>query len=775
MADFEALKDQWSEIEDRDGIRLSWNTFPSSRMEASRLVVPIGALYTPLKEKTDTPLLQYAPVACRPPCKAVLNPFCQVDMRARVWICPFCLQRNNLPPHYKDISAEQIPPELHPNSTTIEYRLPQPVQTPPIFLFVVDTCQEEDSLKALKDSIIMSLSLLPQYALVGLITYGTMAQVHELGYAECAKSYVFRGSKDYSSKQVQEMLGLGQLAPRANVPQQPGRPPVVPPGGAGARFILPVSECEFQLTNALEQLQRDPWPVANDRRPLRCTGVALSVAAGLLETNFLNTGSRIMLFSGGPATEGPGMVVGPELREPIRSHHDIDRDNIKYYKKALKFYEGLAKRISNNGHIVDIFAGCLDQVGLLEMRGLANTTGGHMILTDSFTSSMYKQSFARVFNKDADDNLLMAFNANLEVLTTKELKVTGLIGHAVSLNKKSVSVGETECGIGNTCAWKMCGIDPESSYGIYFEIASQGGPNQMQAGPQKGMMQFLTYYQHAAGQYHLRVTTVARNLSGPSGDPAIAQSFDQEAAAVLMSRIAVFKAEVDDGPDVLRWVDRMLIRLCSRFAEYRKDDPSSFRLEKNFTLYPQFMFHLRRSQFLQVFNNSPDETAFYRHILNHEDVSNSLIMIQPTLDSYGFDHEGGQPVLLDSQSIQSETVLLLDTFFHILIFHGETMAEWRKAGYQEQEGYENFATLLEAPKEDAKELIQDRFPLPRFIVCDAGGSQARFLLSKLNPSNTHTTGSYGGVAQTAQTIFTDDVSLQTFMDHLMKLAVSGTS
>ncbi|KAF2847996.1 transport protein-like protein sec23 [Plenodomus tracheiphilus IPT5] len=776
MADFEALKDQWSEIEDRDGVRLSWNTFPSSRMEASRLVVPIGALYTPLKEKTDTPLLQYAPVACRPPCKAVLNPFCQVDMRARVWICPFCLQRNNLPPHYKDISAEQIPPELHPNSTTIEYRLPQPVQTPPIFIFVVDTCQEEDSLKALKDSIIMSLSLLPQYALVGLVTYGTMTQVHELGYTECAKSYVFRGNKDYSTKQVQEMLGLGQLAARPNVQQQPGRPPVVPPGGAGARFILPVSQCEFQLTNALEQLQRDPWPVANDKRPLRCTGVALSVAAGLLEVPpFVNTGARIMLFSGGPATEGPGMVVGPELREPIRSHHDIDRDNIKYYKKALKFYEGLAKRISHNGHIVDIFAGCLDQVGLLEMRGLANTTGGHVILTDSFTSSMYKQSFARVFNKDADDNLLMAFNANLEVLTTKELKVTGLIGHAVSLNKKSVSVGETECGIGNTCAWKMCGIDPESSYGIYFEIASQGGPNQMQAGPQKAMMQFLTYYQHAAGQYHLRVTTVARNLSGPSGDPAIAQSFDQEAAAVLMSRIAVFKAEVDDGPDVLRWVDRMLIRLCSRFAEYRKDDPSSFRLEKNFTLYPQFMFHLRRSQFLQVFNNSPDETAFYRHVLNHEDVSNSLIMIQPTLDSYGFDHEGGQPVLLDSSSIQSETVLLLDTFFHILIFHGETMAEWRKAGYQEQEGYENFRELLEAPKEDAKDLIQDRFPLPRFIVCDAGGSQARFLLSKLNPSTTHTTGSYGGVAQTAQTIFTDDVSLQTFMDHLMKLAVSGTS
>jgi protein transport protein SEC23 len=405
------------------------------------------------------------------------------------------------------------------------------------------------------------------------------------------------------------------------------------------------------------------------------------------------------------------------------------------------------------------------------MKNLANFTGGHMLLADSFTSSQFKQSFVRVFDKDENDNLLMGFNASLEVLTTKELKVTGLIGHAVSLNKKSSSVGETECGIGNTCAWKMCGVDPAASYGIYFEIANQGGPAPI-PGPQRGMMQFLMYYQHSSGQYHLRVTTIARNLSGPAGDPALAQSFDQEASAVLMSRIAVFKAEVDDGPDVLRWVDRMLIRLCSRFADYRKDDPTSFRLEKNFTLYPQFMFHLRRSQFLQVFNNSPDETAFYRHVLNHEDVGNSLIMIQPTLDSYSLEQEGSQPVLLDSASIQPAHILLLDTFFHILIFHGETMAEWRKAGYQDQEGYENFRTILEQPKEDARELISDRFPLPRFIICDAGGSQARFLLSKLNPSTTHSSGGYG---VTSQTIFTDDVSLQTFMEHLMKLAVSGTN
>lgn len=43
-----------------------------------------------------------------------------------------------------------------------------------------------------------------------------------------------------------------------------------------------------------------------------------------------------MMFSGGPATVGPGMVVSTELREPIRSHHDIEKETAKYYKKAVK-------------------------------------------------------------------------------------------------------------------------------------------------------------------------------------------------------------------------------------------------------------------------------------------------------------------------------------------------------------------------------------------------------------------------------------------------------
>lgn len=129
-----------------------------------------------------------------------------------------------------------------------------------------------------------------------------------------------------------------------------------------------------------------------------------------------------------------------------------------------------------------------------------------------------------------------------------------------------------------------------------------------------GLIQFVTHYQHSSGQMRLRVTTIARNWADATS-PDIPLSFDQEAAAVLMARIAIFKAEIDDAPDVLRWLDRMLIRLCQKFAAYRKDDPSSFQMTPQFSIYPQFMFHLRRSQFLQVFNNSPDETAFYRYFI----------------------------------------------------------------------------------------------------------------------------------------------------------------
>lgn len=42
----------------------------------------------------------------------------------------------------------------------------------------------------------------------------------------------------------------------------------------------------MSLTDLLNELQRDPWPVPTGKRSLRSTGVALSVAVGLLEVSW---------------------------------------------------------------------------------------------------------------------------------------------------------------------------------------------------------------------------------------------------------------------------------------------------------------------------------------------------------------------------------------------------------------------------------------------------------------------------------------------------------
>lgn len=748
--------------EDVNGVRFSWNVFPATRTDANKNVVPVGCLYTPLKENEELTIAPYNPVLCGgPQCKSVLNPYCEIDLRSNSWTCPICNTRNHLPAHYANMSQENMPAEL--SSTTIEYITNRPVQIPPIFFFVVDITAEEENLQALKESIVTSLSLLPPNALVGLITYGNVVQLHDLSCDSIDKCNVFRGDREYQLAQLVEML-TGER-PTSNVTAPNTK---ITPFSLN-RFFLPLEQVEFKLTQFLENLKPDQWSIPAGHRPLRATGSALNIATLLLQGCYKNVASRIILFAAGPGTVAPGLVVSSELKDPLRSHHDIDSDNAKHYKKACKFYNTLASRVSENGHTVDIFAGCYDQVGMSEMKQLTDSTGGVLLLTDAFSTAIFKQSYLRLFSKDEEGYLTMGFTGTLAVKTSRDLKLQGLIGHASAVTKAdATNVSDSEIGIGGTSTWKMSSLSPHHSYAVFFEIANTAATAGMMGDrPKLAYTQFITNYQHASGTNRIRVTTVANQLL-PFGSPAIAASFDQEAAAVLMARIAVHKAESDDGADVIRWIDRTLIKLCQKYADYTKDDPRSFRLSPNFSLYPQFTYYLRRSQFLSVFNNSPDETAFYRHIFTREDTTNSLIMIQPTLTSFSMEDEP-QPVLLDSVSVKPNTILLLDTFFFILIYHGEQIAQWRKAGYQDDPQYADFKSLLEEPKLEAAELLVDRFPLPRFIDTEAGGSQARFLLSKLNPSD-----SYHDQAASGSTIvLTDDVSLQNFMTHLQEVTVSG--
>jgi protein transport protein SEC23 len=242
----------------------------------------------------------------------------------KMWVCPLCQTVNKFPMSYMGISEQALPAELYPQYTTVEYRLNKPNAPPPVFLYVIDTCLPDDELTILKDSIQMSFNLLPENAIIGLITFGTTVQVYELGYSECSKAFVFRGDKAPTFDQVQDQLGLRpnfaaqKVVPSSNIsmnnpmkPQQQNSPSSL----VQSRFLLPLSECEINLTSIVEELQCDPWPVKSNRRSKRCTGVALSIAVSLLECSFSGFGARILAFIGGPCTLGEGTVVALDLKE----------------------------------------------------------------------------------------------------------------------------------------------------------------------------------------------------------------------------------------------------------------------------------------------------------------------------------------------------------------------------------------------------------------------------------------------------------------------------
>jgi len=752
-----------------NGTRMSWNIWPSTRLDATRIIVPLGCLYTPLARTEGLQLVEYEPVICRArDCGAALNPYCQVDFHSKQWACPFCQQRNPFPPHYAECITEQnLPAELLPMCTTIEYIIPQSVCQPPVFLLVLDTALIEEELEQAKDSLQQSLAMMPQNALVGFITFGAMVCVHELSNTVLPKAYVFRGGKPdgYTAQQVAHQLGLSNKNdPRGAMVSQ-----------ATKRFLMPVTECEFTLNSLLDDLTRDAWPTSGaDRRAYRCTGSALSVALGLAEVTCPQSSVRISLIVGGACDIGAGMVVGEELSETIRSHLDLTKDtpNARYTKKALKYYTSLAQRAISCGFAVDIFACSLDQVGLHEMKVLADKTGGFMVMSDSFSMHVFKDSFRKIFDCDEAGYLNLGFNARLEVFTSREFKCCGAVGGLASLGKKGPCVAETEIGEGATSQWVAGSLDKNTTIGFYFDVTAQQASPMSQG--RASFLQFQSCYQHASGRKRLRVTTVSHPYADANMSN-IAAGFDQEAAAVLMARYSVNKCENEDPLDVLRWVDRMLIRLVAKFADYRKDEPSTFHLAQELAIFPQFMYHLRRSNFLQTFNASPDETAYYRTLIIREGTMNSLVMIQPALLQYSFDEGPPQPVLLDAASLKPDVILLLDAFFHVVIWRGEKVQAWYDAGYQEREEYANFKALLQAPAEDAKQILSDRFPVPRYIQTNAGGSQARFLTSKVNPSVTHNSqaGGFGGPVADSSMVFTDDVSLKVFMDHLVKLAVQS--
>lgn len=233
------------ELEAIEGLRWSWNSWPASKTESSALIIPLGVMCTPLMQQAELPILPYEPVVCSH-CGAVLNPYARVEYTSRIWFCPFCHRKNSFPRSYAGIGETNLPAELFPTYSVVEYapgrKNPSPSANSgsnkgmnrswanglsssslslssmvssssslsvgesrgfgPAFVFVVDTCSAEVELRALKSELLRLLEQLPENALVGLVTFDSMVHVHDIGLPEYSRVVLFHGERELSSDQV---------------------------------------------------------------------------------------------------------------------------------------------------------------------------------------------------------------------------------------------------------------------------------------------------------------------------------------------------------------------------------------------------------------------------------------------------------------------------------------------------------------------------------------------------------------------------------------------
>lgn len=52
------------------------------------------------------------------------------------------------------------------------------------------------------------------------------------------------------------------------------------------------------------------------------------------------------MIVGGPCTVGPGLIVGTELKEQVRVHHDLLKEKAKHVSKASKVSHNHIKQLA---------------------------------------------------------------------------------------------------------------------------------------------------------------------------------------------------------------------------------------------------------------------------------------------------------------------------------------------------------------------------------------------------------------------------------------------
>lgn len=731
--------------EQTEGVRFIWNNLPTSRLTTMKNIIPISMLYSPFFQRED-PItkVENAPLYCSS-CGWVANPFCPIDYTTMKFDCVNCKMRCSLPSYYKSIVSEGYPlQEFQAQNTVCDYTVHLANEDKkPFLFFVVDTSMPENELKRVQDALVRNIEKLGN-VYVGILSIGKHVFLHNLQSAFLSET-IIGGNVEYTKDQLLNLLKLKTANPSQHLIN---------------KYIQPLDNCKDRLLKIIKRLRPNTFEVKKDKRSLRCVGQGLLTALCCIES-FGGFGGRIVSLLGGATTIGSGKIISDELAVTFRNHTDLleNSDLISVFQKAKNFYDSLIKPAVNYSVTIDLFAFCLNQFGIGEMRNLIEKTGGLVVNQEEFICEVFDKSFDKYINVVIDPN--SPYSSKMKVLCSKDLFLSGFLGPA-HLSGKDPSVPKDADGlIGQSGGNEFQTLSPlsTSTYLMFFSHRQA----EMNIKSKPCYFQIKTTFINTKGETIIRVSTFMREFI--NDEKMILSGFDQEAGMACLARLAGFKGEIIETQDLIYWLNSVLIKFIRRYANFQQNDPKSFSIPDEISLLPQFMYYFRKSYFVQKFGTSVDEHALFKMTLNRENLSNMLVMIQPALFAYDLETQQPNPVFCDINSLKPDIIILVDTYFNVLIWHGKLIHEWVEQEYHLMDDYQHLKTLLELPKEDADLIVEDRLPVPMVISCHSGSPQERILKSKLNPSSDNNVGGDD------EDYITDDVSMKKFMDYLIKLVV----
>ena len=743
------------QLELETGIRMTLQKIPNCQTSLEATSIPLAVHLTPAKRIDSVPISYEVANKCV--CGSYLNPGAVVNYSTKTWFCNFCLRSNKLTPNSAKIVQPNTPlPEQEPKSVVFDYKVQDSTLNLSFskmnYVFLVDTCLNSENFVALKRSLAEAAELIDfDHSMVVLIHYSrnvnVMKNSAKLAFSQsiCLPSY-------YTQPQVLEALNLQsdfQKFAKENFHTM-------------SRIAFTDKEC---LINAIELIEEDPFPYDEKERNSRASGKAIEYALDIIRHCMIDS-PRILLFIGGPCTISSGRVADTKISEFIRKHLDLEtKPDIKTQIEGIKkYYTDLALRAVQLKTTIDIFAFSLIEFGLYEMENLVSQTNGTIVMNEEFKQSHFDVAIKQYFKRDEHGSTIFGSNAEVTLHLSKEFKINGCIGNCFSQNTKPKNQSDNPIGQANTNRWFIGGIDQESTIMFILELAEKER-NKGYSKYTKGHIQFVLTYKHPKYGLMTRVITIDRQFVPVENPVEILPEIDQFCVIATYARLAAFKVFDYDNTTLIRYLDKNLISILKTYQ-------CGTQIREELNLIAQYFYYLRKSNFVKKFASSLDEMTFYKHTVLREPVENVLIIVQPQIIEYSLNSEEPKSVAPDLGCLKKDVILLVDTFFNVVIWKGATIKSWIDEGYHLQDEYAHLAEMIKLPEEDCNTICEDRTVRPCKIEAFSGSPMERFLKSRLNPETT-TPNLQKNIAEDDGNFITEDASLSVFMNRLVEYLKEG--